>query len=153
MNQPTCLFTCLPLRLPVRVSAKSATTVKFSTGRGGLVVNAGVDASASGFARDDSFDTVDEEFCPQGGSTTTAAAASAAGCGLGSLGRQPSAFSDGFSRGGEDGGEGFWERQYDPASGMAYYLNDNVGLLPVVGPLLNDELQSTVAASVLVMLC
>lgn len=50
------------------------------------------------------------------------------------LGRQPSAFSDSFNRGGEDDGEGFWGRQYDPASGMAYYLNENVGLTSRVAP-------------------
>lgn len=44
------------------------------------------------------------------------------------LGRQPSAFHEGFETGGEDDGEGFWGRQCDPDSGMAYYLNEKVGV-------------------------
>lgn len=86
----------------------------------------GSDASA-GFARGDSFDTVDEE------NSLNLARDSAAGeegrsseGGRMGLRRHSSSGSDNFSVGGEDG-EGYWERQCDPASGMAYYLNDKVG--------------------------
>lgn len=98
--------------------------MKFSAGRGGLVTSAGVDA-ASSFVRQDTFDGVDDEFRPQG---RAAAAANVAAGTAAPLGRQPSTSSDGFSAGGEDsGGEGFWGRQCDPESGMAYYLNEKVG--------------------------
>lgn len=73
---------------------------------------------ASNFVREDSFDAADDEFRPHGGVTA----------GTAPLGRQPSTFSDSLSVGGEDGdGEGFWGRQCDPESGMAYYLNEKVG--------------------------
>ena len=72
---------------------------------------------ASGFVREDSFDATDDEFRPQGGAAGPAP-----------LRRQPSTFSDTLSVGGEDGDrEGFWGRQCDPESGMAYYLNEKVG--------------------------
>lgn len=82
----------------------------------------------SGLLRDDSFDTVDDDFRPRG----RAAKATVGGGGenAAALGRQPSSGSDNFSVGGEDGGggEGYWGRQGDPESGLAYYLNEKVGV-------------------------
>lgn len=121
----------IPLTYAPRCKTKA--TVKFSAGgagRGGIVTNTGrpgSDVSVGGFARGDSFDTVDEE------SSVNLARDSATGEGGRSseggrmaLRRQSSSGSDKFSVGGEDE-EGYWERQCDPASGMAYYLNDKVG--------------------------
>ena len=87
----------------------------------------GSDVSGGGFARGDSFDTVDEENSVKFGrdSATGEGGQSSEGRRMG-LRRQSSSGSDNFSVGGEDG-EGYWERQCDPASGMAYYLNDKVG--------------------------
>ncbi|CAM9809238.1 unnamed protein product [Ectocarpus fasciculatus] len=103
--------------------ASSTATVKFSTGRGGLVTSSGVEASSAGFVREDSFDTVDDDdFRPQGNATSAIATGW-----LGMVGRQPTAFHEGFDTGGEDDGEGFWGRQCDPDSGMAYYLNEKTG--------------------------
>ncbi|CAN0086708.1 unnamed protein product, partial [Ectocarpus sp. 13 AM-2016] len=103
--------------------ASSTATIKFSPGRGGIVTSSGVEASSTGFVREDSFDTVDgDDFRPQGNAT----GAIATGW-LGMVGRQPSAFHEGFETGGEDDGEGFWGRQCDPDSGMAYYLNEKTG--------------------------
>lgn len=46
--------------------------------------------------------------------------------------RRASILGDEFSIGGDDtygsGGEGYWGKQRDPASGMAYYLNETVRL-------------------------
>lgn len=110
---------------------KKKATVKFSAGgtsRGGLVTIAGVSGhELPAFVREDSFDTVDEE---SGEKVARASAhpgesfAADGGRGV-QWGRQSSHMSDTFEVGGEDG-EGYWERQGDPASGMAYYLNDKV---------------------------
>ncbi|CAM9709129.1 unnamed protein product [Pylaiella littoralis] len=106
--------------------ATTAATVKSSPGRGGLVTISGVEVP-SGLLRDDSFDTVDDDFRPRG----RAAKATVGGGGenAAALGRQPSSGSDNFSVGGEDsgGGEGYWGRQGDPESGLAYYLNEKTG--------------------------
>lgn len=78
---------------------------------------------SSGLARDDSFDTVDDEFRADGKGAT------AANGGAGLVKRQSSTDSDNFSAGGEaSNGEGYWGRQCDPESGMAYYLNEKVGV-------------------------
>lgn len=78
---------------------------------------------SSGLARDDSFDTVDDEFRTDGRGAT------AATDGVSLVKRQSSTDSDNFSAGGEaSNGEGFWGRQCDPESGMAYYLNEKVGV-------------------------
>ena len=96
------------------------------------MTNTGLPGSGvTGFARADSFDTVDEEASLQLARDSAGAeeGRSSEG-GRMALRRQSSSASDNFSVGGEDG-EGYWERQCDPASGMAYYLNDKVGCLIV----------------------
>lgn len=82
-------------------------------------------SETSAFARGDSFDTVDEETSLNLAAVGDEARSAEGGAGMG-LRRPSSSGSDNFSVGGEDG-EGYWERQCDPASGMAYYLNDKVG--------------------------
>lgn len=85
-------------------------------------------AEISGFVRDDSFDTADEATGPAG----TLADSGGDADGADASGRrrrlkqEHSTLSDNFSVGGEDG-EGYWERQCDPSSGMTYYLNEKVG--------------------------
>ena len=81
---------------------------------------------SAGLVRDDSFDTVDDEFRAGGKGAATTNAGDAI-----LVKRQSSGDSDNFSAGGEaSSGEGFWGRQCDPESGMAYYLNEKVGESP-----------------------
>lgn len=65
----------------------------------------------SALFREDSFDDVDSDKDPGSGARGTHAAT------YGREGGAPVGESD----------EGYWGKQYDPASGMTYYLNENVG--------------------------
>lgn len=94
------------------------------------MTSAGIpDSEMSKFIREDTFDSLNEELGPVGplaGFTVHGGSSpddSLGGGGL--LRRPPNCPSDNSSVGGEEG-EGYWEKQCDPGSGMIYFLNGKV---------------------------